>query len=169
MLRELVSSARHSFALPAFCAMPDHLRFLATANSSAADLAPFVSAFKQRTGYRYLKACRGKLWQPRYYEHILREAEDPQGVVLYIWSNPVRAKICLLAIEYPLSGSTTMDWKDRYRCLGGWKPHGGQQKEAGLKSCTTFRSASGHGESLLGLSLHFRPPISVFSRRRRRT
>jgi REP element-mobilizing transposase RayT len=56
--------------------MPDPLHFLAAANSSAADLTPFLSAFKQRTGYRYLKENCSKLWQPRYYEHILRAAED---------------------------------------------------------------------------------------------
>jgi hypothetical protein len=31
--------------------------------------------------------------QPRYYEHILREAEDFESVAFYIWTNPARAGI----------------------------------------------------------------------------
>ena len=133
VLRELVSSARHSFPLPAF-AMPDHLHFLATANSSASDLAPFVSAFKQRTGYRYLKACRGKLWQPQYYEHILREAEDLQGscctygAIRYArrFARWQLSTHCLVRPRW--IGKTDTD-----ASVNGSR-HGGQQKKGGAKA-----------------------------------
>jgi putative transposase len=101
--------------------MPNHLHLLAMASSPGADLLKFVSYFKQKTAYRHQQEYGRRLWQPRYFEHILREAEDFESVALYIWNNPVRAGICARAIDYEFSGSTTMDWKTRYRHLGEWR------------------------------------------------
>ena len=118
----LRSAAQHGFELPAYGVMPDHLHILAQASGGACNLTKFVSAFKQRTAFDFAKHRASRLWQPRYYEHILRQAEDLESVALYVWNNPVRAGICSLAIEYPFSGSTTMDWRARYKNLGEWVP-----------------------------------------------
>ena len=115
-------AAKHEVDLPAYCAMPDHVHLLAQARRSGCDLKTFVAAFKQRSAFDYARCCNRRLWQPRYYEHILRRGEDLEDVVLYIWNNPVRAGICARAVEYPFSGSTTVDWKARYKHLGDWVP-----------------------------------------------
>jgi REP element-mobilizing transposase RayT len=123
LVKELVASAvRHAFALVAYCAMPNHLHFLAMGKSPSSDLVKFVSPFKQKTGFEYQRRFGRRLWQPKYYEHILRGTEELEGVALYIWNNPVRARICGRAVDYPLSGSLTLDWKARYRSLGEWRP-----------------------------------------------
>lgn len=115
-------AAKHSFVLPAYCAMPNHLHLLAVATLPSCNLLKFVSYFKQKTAHSYQREHGQRLWQPRYFEHILREASDFESVALYIWNNPVRAGICARAIDYELSGSTTIDWKKRYGHLGEWKP-----------------------------------------------
>jgi putative transposase len=128
----IASATKYSFTLAAYCAMPDHLHVLPLACTPAADLLKFISYFKQKTAYRYQKEYAKKLWQPRYFEHILRRADDFGNVAVYIWSNPVRRKVCANAIDYPLSGSLTMDWKSRYQCLGEWSPPWrGDQKPPG--------------------------------------
>jgi REP element-mobilizing transposase RayT len=92
---ELMTAAvKHSFALPAYCAMPNHLHVLAMASSPDADLLKFSVYFKQKTAFRYQRQGGHRLWPPRYYEYILRA----------------------------LSGSTTIDWKARYQFLGEWMP-----------------------------------------------
>jgi putative transposase len=118
----VVAAAKHSFSLPAYCAMPNHLHLLATASSRDANLLKFISYFKQKTAYRYRREHGQRLWQPRYFEYILRKAENFESVAVYIWNNPVRAEICARAIDYQFSGSTTIDWKKRYRYLGEWIP-----------------------------------------------
>jgi len=115
-------AAKHEFDLPAYCAMPDHVHLLAQARSSGCDLKKFVAAFKQRSAFEYARCCNRRLWQPRYYEHILRRGEDMEDVALYIWNNPVRAGVCARAVEYPFSGSTTTDWRARYKYAGDWYP-----------------------------------------------
>lgn len=125
----LRSATQHEFALPAYCVMPDHLHAVAQAAEGACNLTKFVSAFKQRTAFDYSKQCASRLWQPRYYEHILRQAEDLESVALYVWNNPVRAGICEMAMEYPFSGSTTIDWRSRYKYLGKWVPPWKSRKE----------------------------------------
>lgn len=115
-------ATKQSFEVAAYCAMPNHLHVLVLGKSVDSDLVKFISSFKQRTGFEYQKRAGRRLWQPKYFEHIVRSAEDLEAVALYIWNNPVRAGVCKTAVEYPLSGSMTMDWKKRYRNLGEWAP-----------------------------------------------
>lgn len=60
--------------------MPDHVHFLCEGLSDASDLVRFVDAFKQRTAYEFKKTHGERLWQMRYYDHILRPKEVPENV-----------------------------------------------------------------------------------------
>jgi len=103
--------------------MPDHLHVLAEALTATAELVKFVSGFKQETGFAYQKRANRRLWQPRYYDRILREAEESEGVAWYIWLNPVRQGICVAPQEYALSGSfTILDWRERCAPAESWLP-----------------------------------------------
>ena len=103
--------------------MPDHLHVLAEATTATAELVRFVSAFKQETGFAYPKREHRRLWQERYYERILREAEEAETVAWYIWLNPVRKGICVAPQEYGLSGSfTILDWRGRCTPAESWVP-----------------------------------------------
>jgi hypothetical protein len=58
--------------------MPDHIHFLCEGLSDNSDLVQFVDALKQRTAstaYEFKKTHGQRLWQMRYYDHILRPKE----------------------------------------------------------------------------------------------
>ena len=56
-------------------------------------------------------AGKAKLWQPSFYDHVLRKNEDLLETVKYIFNNPVRKKIVKHYQDYPLSGSFELDGK----------------------------------------------------------
>ena len=116
-------AAEFDFSLHAYCVMPDHLHFISEGLSDTCDLVKFVDAFKQRTAYEFSKLHRERLWQRRYYDHILRPNEAVESVVCYIWWNPVRKGLCAQPNSYPLSGSQTIDWMKTSSVPTNWKPH----------------------------------------------
>jgi putative transposase len=115
-------AARQSFTLHAYCAMPDHLHFLAEGLSDTSDLVAFVNVYKQWTAYEFQKKHGSRLWQMRYYDHVLRPSEAIEDVASYIWWNPVRKGLCALPYSYPLSGSQTIEWIKGSSVARGWSP-----------------------------------------------
>ncbi len=118
----LQHAAQQNFSLHAYCIMPDHIHFLCEGLSETADLVRFVDAFKQRTAYEFSKKHGSRLWQKRYYDHILRPKEVIEDVACYIWWNPVRKGLCGDPQGYPLSGSQTIDWMKRSANKTEWTP-----------------------------------------------
>ncbi len=98
----------HASLAHAWCAMPDHLHVFVEGTSESSDALRFASDFKQRTGFEWSAKERTRLWQPRFYDHIVRSSEDCERVVFYIWSNPVRKGICTDILDYKYSGSDTV-------------------------------------------------------------
>ena len=102
------------FSLEAYCFMPDHVHLLVYTERPS-DLVRFVHRFKQQTGWWFrnrhaaggLKASptdlhrRPGLWQKSYYDHVLRDEEDLNDVVMYILENPVKAGLTASLGEYP--------------------------------------------------------------------
>ena len=60
---------------------------------------------KQRSGGLFGRRYGGPLWQPGYYERVLRAGDDGRTVAAYIVSNPVRAGLVREPKDYPLTGS----------------------------------------------------------------
>ncbi|MGB6544858.1 MAG: transposase, partial [Candidatus Acidiferrales bacterium] len=88
ILEQLKSSAlRDSFLIHAYCAMPDHLHFLAAGNSESSRLLGFVKSFKQLTGHEITQRTGKQLWQFKSYDHILRRSDETGRVAWYIWMN----------------------------------------------------------------------------------
>jgi len=85
--------------------MPDHLHALAEGTRDDSNFLKFVAMFKQRTAFSHAQGGRGRLWQEGFFEHVIRRAEDFEGVAAYIVANPIRAGLCGSAIEYPYLGS----------------------------------------------------------------
>jgi len=56
-----------------------------------------------------LKKYKTKLWQPNYYDHILRKEETIKDVALYIFNNPVRKNLVSDFRKYPFSGATVFN------------------------------------------------------------
>jgi len=102
--------------------MPDHLHFLAEGMSETSDLVTFVNGFKQHSGFEFGARTAKRLWQRRYYDHILRPNEPLEDVACYIWWNPVRKNLCTDPTAYQLTGSQTIDWMKRSPAPSPWKP-----------------------------------------------
>jgi len=118
----LETAAKFSFSLHAYCAMPDHLHFLCEGRSDACNLTKFVEVFKQRTAHEFTNLRSARLWQKRYYDHILRPNEPAEAPACYIWSNPLRKNLCTNPREYPLAGSQTIDWMKNNPSPKNWLP-----------------------------------------------
>jgi REP element-mobilizing transposase RayT len=89
--------------------MPDHVHILAHGRLPDADLCAFVVHYKKLTGFAYRQRTKKWLWQPGYYERILRDDESTEGAARYILENPVRAGLTRRLGEYPFAGSELYD------------------------------------------------------------
>ena len=96
----------NDFELLAYCIMPDHLHLLVEGTKSGADLREFVSSAKRSAAYAVRPLMRGRLWQPGYYDRILRDNDDSHYFVKYILENPVRAGLAKTPSDYPFLGGS---------------------------------------------------------------
>ena len=114
---------RDSFVVIAYCFMPDHLHLLVSGSRDDANCLAFMRTFKQRSGFAFRRSGGKRLWQHRFYDHILRPKDQWESVAYYIWTNPVRKGLCARPEEWPFSGSQTLDWKRLLRSPGPqWTP-----------------------------------------------
>jgi REP-associated tyrosine transposase len=91
--------------LHAYCFMPDHLHLLINPSEDTS-IVDFLRDFKGRsTRLAWQHGRQGKIWQDRFYDHLLRKDEDIETVVQYILDNPVRAGIVSDWSAYPFCGS----------------------------------------------------------------
>ena len=66
----------------------------------------FTDRYKGKTtNQSWTFGWRGKLWQPRYYDHIVRAEEDLRAIAEYILNNPVRKGLAERAADWPWGGS----------------------------------------------------------------
>jgi putative transposase len=120
-LQFLRTSADHGFAIPAYCFMPDHVHVLAEGRRESADLRRFVNDVKQRTAHDARSWIRGRLWQPGYYDRVLRDDDSSHDVARYIVANPVRAGLVASPRDYPFLGSDLVSVVDLVESIQ-WKP-----------------------------------------------
>lgn len=95
------------FFIHAYCVMTDHLHVLAAGAADESNLLKFVESFKQETAVLFSRRTHRRLWQFKYYDHILRGEDPADGVAQYIWFNPVRQGLCRQPAEYAFLGSFT--------------------------------------------------------------
>jgi REP element-mobilizing transposase RayT len=110
----LQAAGESQFDLVAYCAMPDHVHLLASAQSEASDLMLFVKSAKQISGFNYRQSTRQSLWQPGYHDRVLRDDEATLTVAKYILENPVRAGLAKVLGEWPLAGSSVYTWPELF-------------------------------------------------------
>jgi REP element-mobilizing transposase RayT len=115
-------AATHSFAVHAYCLMPDHVHLLVEDLDPTSDLLLFVKALKTKTSTPFERKVGHPLWQKKFYDHILRSKDSPDAVPWYIWMNPVRAGFCHRPEEYPYLGSLTGAWSKTYMPSSAWSP-----------------------------------------------
>jgi putative transposase len=96
----------------AYCFMPDHLHLLLNVDEGG-DVVDFIQDFKGRSTRLFWRHNHhGRVWQRSFYDHILRENDDPMKHIRYIIDNPVRAGIVESHYEYPWCGSFEYDLAD---------------------------------------------------------
>ena len=99
------ASVENAFNIPAYCFMPDHDHLLVEGSSPGSDLRRFAKDAKQYSGFHYKREYGKHLWQPSYYDHVLRDEEDTWSVARYIVENPLMAGLSTRVDEYPFVGS----------------------------------------------------------------
>jgi putative transposase len=96
---------RQNCAIFTYCLMPDHLHFLVSPCQDGISVLTFTDQYKGKaTNRSWTLGWRGKLWQPRYYDHIVRAEEDLRAIAEYIFYNPVRKNLVAHAEDWPWSG-----------------------------------------------------------------
>lgn len=91
-------------ALDEFGAMPDHVHFIlwlgAREGYTPLSLARVIGAWKSLTAVAWLRYTKSlgfgqprKLWQDRYYDHIIRNEQDLAEKRRYIQNNPLVAQL----------------------------------------------------------------------------
>jgi putative transposase len=97
----LQQSEPFQFALLAYCFMPDHVHSLLESQSEANSLVGLIGRWKQATGYEFKRQTGVRLWQPSFFDRVLREADSSEAVAAYILGNPIRAGITSTVGAYP--------------------------------------------------------------------
>jgi putative transposase len=86
--------------------MPDHVHALLRGLSEASDIARSIARWKQFTGYWFSQRNDDRLWEPGFWDRVIREDDDPAYFVHYIVMNPVRRRLVSVAQEYRWLGSS---------------------------------------------------------------
>jgi len=89
--------------------MPDHVHFFVFAEQPKRTLSEFVGKWKEWTA----KYCHRRLgfasplWQPEYFDHVLRSSESYEEKWNYVRDNPVRAGLVRSPDEWKYQGELT--------------------------------------------------------------
>jgi len=105
------SQKRHGWHIGRFVVMPDHVHFFAVADSAAKPMEQFMAKWKEWTAKRITSALQIEppLWQPRFFDHLLRSSESYAEKWSYVLENPVRARLVPSAAEWPFQGHVHFD------------------------------------------------------------
>ena len=96
---------RQNCAVFTYCLMPDHLHFLVSPRRNGISVLTFTDQYKGKTTNRsWSVGWQGKLWQPRYYDHIVRAEENLRAIAEYILENPVRRALVEHVEDWPWGG-----------------------------------------------------------------
>jgi putative transposase len=95
---------RGGIALHAYVVMPDHYRVLLTLEQATS-----VSAVVRKAHSLFAPECRQlfgphpRIWQRRFYDHVIRDDKDLHDKWSYIHYNPVKAGLVTDQTQYPWS------------------------------------------------------------------
>lgn len=99
------TAAIERFAILAYCFMPDHLHLVVAGLSYGSDLKRFAKLAKQRSGAACALDGAGPLWQPGYWDTLLRTNDDVCAATKYVVNNRVNAGLVECVTDYPFVGS----------------------------------------------------------------
>ncbi len=97
-------SSERGISIDFFVVMPNHIHFVLVMSECPLSLGEIVRRFKARTSL----AAGRRLWQPNYYEYVIRSDKAFLKIREYIEQNPDAEKMDWNAIEdRPINRATT--------------------------------------------------------------
>jgi REP element-mobilizing transposase RayT len=99
---------RHGWAVGRYVIMPDHVHFFAApVFDEAKPLALAIGKWKEWTSKRVLRLldAEAPLWQPEFFDHLMRSDESRDAKWMYVVENPVRAGLVKRSEEWQFAGS----------------------------------------------------------------
>lgn len=138
--------AQQPFQLDAICLLPDHLHCLWTLPDGDADYSSRWNRIKGLFSKRYLavnashadpspsrhRKGEATVWQRRFWEHCIRDADDLRRHLDYLHFNPVKHGHVSRATDWPWSSLA------RYVRLGWYDPAWGTQEPPSLRGVSGF-------------------------------
>jgi REP element-mobilizing transposase RayT len=108
IIREVWTNAEklYGWFVGRYVVMPDHVHFFCVSHDAAASLSMFLGKWKEWTA-KYAHRRLGlslPLWQPEFFDHLLRSSENYEVKWDYVRQNPVRARLVERAEEWPYQG-----------------------------------------------------------------
>lgn len=102
------------YELLAWCVMPNHAHVLVHVWNWP--LAKMLQNWKSTSAVAANKVLErnGSFWQREYWDTFMRDEEQERKAIRYIENNPVKAKLCRTAEEWPFSSAR---FRDEYRQL----------------------------------------------------
>ncbi|MBC8030469.1 MAG: transposase [Pyrinomonadaceae bacterium] len=96
----------HRYRLTAWVIMPNHTHLLMTP-CAGYELSSVLHSLKSFTANEANKLlCRkGQFWQPESFDRWIRDADHFEKVISYIENNPVKARLCAKAEDWPFSSA----------------------------------------------------------------
>ncbi len=104
---------RHGWTVGRYVVMPDHVHFFARPKFQAKTLTDFMRDWKKWTTRQITAALNPSVrkpepvWQPEYFDHLLRSADSYSEKWEYVFQNPVRANLVAIPEAWPHSGEIT--------------------------------------------------------------
>ncbi len=98
---------RHGWMCGAYVIMPDHVHvFVTPIQSEAKPLSGVMAKWKEWTAKRILKLTdtQAPLWQPEFFDHVVRSEAAVSEKWNYVRENPVRAGLVTRAEDWPFAG-----------------------------------------------------------------
>ncbi len=97
---------RHHWHIGNYVIMPDHVHFFAAPDTEGIGLSDFMQSWKEWTSKRIVRSLslEPPLWQPEFFDHLLRSEESYTKKWNYVRDNPVREKLVERADDWPFSG-----------------------------------------------------------------
>ena len=118
----LMQARARSFAVIAYCLMPDHVHLLVRGQAVTSDLRSFILSWNTRTAFAWRQRYGGRLWQSGYFDRVLREDDHPYSVARYILMNPVKAGLAPTPADYALCGTCGVSLAEVLAAAEDWLP-----------------------------------------------
>jgi REP element-mobilizing transposase RayT len=90
-------------ALGRYVIMPDHLHFFIRGDQTFV-LGDWIKGLKRTMSEAFPTEQPPSLWQPGFFDHLLRNDESYAQKWDYVRENPVRAGLVKLAYDWPYQG-----------------------------------------------------------------